>query len=89
MCLEVDDDVLVDRLTGREKQLGRIDDQYHTVLPRLARYHEKTEPLLDLYEDRGLLIRVDGTGTVRQVAARIDAALLERTSSLSSAGAAS
>lgn len=80
VCLEVDDDVLVDRLVIREKQLGRIDDQYETVRPRLALYHERTEPLVDRYRDRGLLISVDGTGTVRQVAARIDAALLERTS---------
>lgn len=80
VCLEVDDEVLFDRLVIREKQLGRIDDQYETVRPRLALYHERTEPLVDRYRDRGLLISVDGTGTIRQVAGRIDAALLERTS---------
>jgi adenylate kinase len=85
VCLEVDDDVLFDRLVGREKQLGRIDDQYETVRPRLALYHEKTEPLVDRYRDRGLLVTVDGTGTVRQVAQRIDAALAQRAPALTPA----
>jgi len=33
-------------------------------------------PLVDAYRERGLLIEVDGTGTVREVAARVQSALL-------------
>ena len=34
-----------------------------TVLERLRVYHEQTEPLIAHYEERGLLLRVDGAGT--------------------------
>jgi adenylate kinase len=84
LCLEVDDEELIDRLVAREEQLGRIDDHHETVRPKLALYREKTKPLVDLYSERGLLISVDGTGRVRQVTDRINQALLERGSVLSS-----
>jgi adenylate kinase len=76
VCLDVEDDNLVERLIAREEQLGRIDDHPDTVGPRLALYREKTVPLVDAYRERGLLIEVDGTGTVREVAARVQSALL-------------
>ena len=39
----------------------RDDDKPETVRKRLATYHDKTEPLIDYYEERGLLRRFDGT----------------------------
>ena len=75
LSLEVEDDG-VPRLLARGEQLGRIDDQADTVRARLALYHKQTEPLVDLYRDRGQLISVDATGSVKEVKVRIDAALL-------------
>ena len=42
---------------------------------RLAQYHEKTEPLIDYYEARGLLRRVDGDQPPEEVTDRIRALL--------------
>lgn len=39
----------------------REDDKPETVKKRLATYHENTEPLIDYYDERGLLRRFDGT----------------------------
>jgi adenylate kinase len=39
----------------------RDDDRPETIEKRLATYHEKTEPLIGYYEERGLLRRFDGT----------------------------
>ena len=39
----------------------RADDQPETIANRLAVYHEETEPLVEYYEERGLLRRFDGT----------------------------
>jgi adenylate kinase len=39
----------------------RKDDQPEKVKKRLATYHKETEPLIDYYEERGLLRRFDGT----------------------------
>ena len=38
-------------------------------------YAEQTEPLVSVYRDRGLLVQVDGMGTIDEVSARVIAAL--------------
>jgi adenylate kinase len=38
----------------------RDDDKPDVIRKRLATYHEKTEPLVSYYDDRGVLRRVDG-----------------------------
>jgi adenylate kinase len=45
----------------------REDDEPETVKRRLATYHAKTEPLIDFYEERGLLRRFDGTREANEV----------------------
>jgi adenylate kinase len=43
------------------KLIQREDDKPETVMRRLETYHEKTAPLIEYYEDRGLLRRFDGS----------------------------
>jgi adenylate kinase len=43
-----------------EKLSVRDDDKPEVVRHRLAQYEEKTAPLVDYYEDRGLIERIDG-----------------------------
>jgi adenylate kinase len=64
--LALPDDVARERIAHRGA-LGRSDDTAHTVENRLRKYHEATEPLLDLYRNRGLLIEVDGSRPVADV----------------------
>jgi adenylate kinase len=45
----------------------RDDDKPETVRKRLATYHEQTEPLVERYEDEGLLRRFDGTRPADEV----------------------
>jgi adenylate kinase len=87
LCLRVADDELIERLLARGEELHRIDDQAETIRPRLALYRERTEPLVELYRGRGLLVEVDGSGSVQQVADRIDAALQRYITSAAGAGA--
>ena len=53
----------------------REDDKPEVIRNRLAQYHEKTEPLIAYYEDRGLLRRVDGSLRPDEVTDRIRALL--------------
>ena len=53
----------------------RKDDNEETVRTRMAEYRAKTAPILPYYEQRGLVRRVDGMGSVEEVAAEIDAIL--------------
>jgi adenylate kinase len=39
----------------------RDDDKAHVVENRLRVYHEQTEPLIDYYDEQGLMRRIDGT----------------------------
>ena len=45
----------------------RDDDRPDTVNKRLKTYHEQTEPLIDYYEERGLLRRFDGSRSPAEV----------------------
>jgi adenylate kinase len=53
----------------------REDDKPETIRKRLAVYHEQTAPLIEYYEDRGLLRRFDGTRSPTEVHDRIRAAI--------------
>jgi adenylate kinase len=47
--------------------IQRDDDKPETVRKRLSVYHDQTEPLIEWYEDKGLLRRFDGTRTPDEV----------------------
>ena len=53
----------------------RDDDKPETIRKRLSEYHEQTEPLVEWYEERGLLRRFDGTRSPDEVHSRIRATL--------------
>ena len=53
----------------------RKDDNEETVGNRLKVYSEQTAPLIDYYKNKGVLIDIDGVGTIDEVFARIVAAL--------------
>jgi adenylate kinase len=53
----------------------RDDDKPEVVSNRLQQYHEKTEPLIAYYDDKGLLRRIDGSLAPDEVSDRIRATL--------------
>jgi adenylate kinase len=69
--LDVDTDLLVDRLAGRAKAEGRADDTPEAVRNRLNVYNEVTAPVIDFYRQHGMLKVVDGEGSMDQVFTRI------------------
>lgn len=76
ILLDVPNEVLVERLAGRARDEGRIDDSEETVRNRLAVYEEETAPVVDYYRQRpGLVADVDGIGSVDEVTRRIQAVL--------------
>jgi adenylate kinase len=80
--LVADPDVVVDRLRKRAVEQGRSDDDESVVRHRLEVYREQTAPLIGVYEDRGLLAKVDAIGDIDVVTGRIMAALAARGISL-------
>ncbi|MCJ1959391.1 adenylate kinase [Novosphingobium mangrovi (ex Hu et al. 2023)] len=101
--LGVDEEALVERITGRftcaacgkgyhdsfeqpkvpgtcDKCGGtefkrRPDDNAETVRTRLAEYRAKTAPILPIYEERGIVAKVDGMADMDDVTASIEGVL--------------
>ncbi|MFT3807635.1 adenylate kinase [Arenimonas sp.] len=69
--LDVDQDLLVDRLAGRAKAEGRADDSPEAVRNRLKVYEEQTAPVVDFYRNQGKLAHLDGVGSLDEVFNRI------------------
>jgi adenylate kinase len=95
--LEVDPEVIVERMSGRRVcKCGRSyhvryikprvegkcdacgsglvirdDDRPETVRTRLATYQKQTSPLIEYYDRKGLLLRVDGSGSPDEVRSRL------------------
>jgi len=61
--------VLLERLLGRGDEAGRTDDDAATIRHRLEVYDAETEPVLDYYDELGVLVRIPAEGTVEQVTA--------------------
>ena len=73
--LTVDTEEVVQRLIKRAETSGRSDDTEEVIRERQDLYAKETAPLAEAYTQRGLLIQVDGMGSIDDVAARINAAL--------------
>jgi adenylate kinase len=71
VSLTVDRDELVGRLLQRAQVEGRADDTEEVIRRRQEVYEEQTAPLIKVYDDRGMLLEVDGMGEVDSVSQRI------------------
>ena len=79
--LHVPDDVARQRLAWRTSD-GRVDDRDPDVIERrLRRFHADTEPLVDYYRGRNLLVTVDDTPPPPAVTRAVLAALAATTQS--------
>lgn len=56
---------------GHQGLVKREDDQPEAIRERLEEYHQKTAPLIEFYDGRGVLENVDGVGSPDEVTDRI------------------
>jgi adenylate kinase len=73
--LDVGRDELRRRMLARAGEGSRTDDRASVIDHRLDVYDKQTEPLLDYYRDRGILVSVDGSRPVEEVGEQLLAAL--------------
>ena len=71
VSLHVQAEALVQRLLARAKLEGRADDNEDTIRRRMEVYAGATMPLIFHYESKGILVEIDGTGTIDDVQRRM------------------
>jgi len=71
IVLTADTNEVVTRLLNRAIEQGRADDTEEVIRRRLEIYAEQTAPLIELYKSRGVLVEVDGLGSVAEVTGRL------------------
>jgi adenylate kinase len=76
VSFEIDEDELRDRLAGRAEEQDRAEDEDEgAIRRRLELFDRETEPLLDFYGGRGLLVPIQAEGALDEVTGRTAAAL--------------
>jgi adenylate kinase len=76
--LTAPDDVLVERLHDRAQRDGRADDTPEVIRHRLAVFAAQTQPLVDYYRGRGILLELDTDRPQEEVQADLRAQLAAR-----------
>ena len=72
---QLPEQVAIERLRGRAQQEGRPDDTPEAIRKRLDLYREQTEPLVEYYRARGILVGIPAEPPVAEVFAEIQRAL--------------
>ncbi|CAI8151717.1 MAG: Adenylate kinase [Formosa sp. Hel3_A1_48] len=74
IALEVDDEVLVNRLLKRGETSGRADDSSEEIVRnRIKIYYDETAVLKSFYEQKDKYYGVDGVGAIDAITARLNA----------------
>jgi len=81
VSLEVEDEILVQRVVNRAKEAiaagkeARADDNEESMRTRLMEYYKKTSPLIGYYHAKGALKVIDGLASIDEVQASLANAL--------------
>ncbi len=67
LSLEVPREELIERMMERAKTSGRTDDTSEVIKYRLEEYENKTKPVADFYQAKGLYYPIDGTGKIEDI----------------------
>lgn len=73
--LDVNQDVIKERIAERSKVSGRADDDAEKLLKRIDEYFNKTIHVLPYYEEQGKVTTVNGIGAIDEVSERLYAAI--------------
>jgi len=73
--LSLPEEVCVERLLKRGISSGRLDDNETVIRKRLREYTEKTLPVLNYFEERGIVRTVDSTRAIGEIRASLESVI--------------
>ena len=76
LYIEVSNEEMTKRLLGRNE--GRADDNEETIKKRLDTFEKETKPILDYFEKKKILMKIDGMKTPDDIEKDIAAKLKEK-----------
>jgi len=76
--IDVDEEQVIARISGRAAAEGRNDDNELVVRNRMKVYAEQTAPVVAYYARQGILTRILGEGSIEEVFQRINSVLRSR-----------
>jgi len=65
--IEVDENIVVERLSIRAKEQNRVDDSPEVIRQRIVLYEQQTKPLIEYYQTQNKLLKVNGMQSVENV----------------------
>ena len=76
LYFEVSNEEMKKRILGRNE--GRADDNEETITKRLATFEKETKPIVSIFEQRNILIRIDGMKSVDEISEEVSKQFKER-----------
>lgn len=72
IALEVDENILIDRLINRGIASGRADDQDRSKIQnRFEEYNKKTSTLINYYKSQNKFFEIEGNGEIDEISQRL------------------
>ena len=71
--LNVNKEIIIERIEKRKKIENRSDDDTDTILKRYDTYMKTTKPVLDFYNKNSNFYEIDGALKIEEITAKIDA----------------
>lgn len=69
--LRVSDKEALWRLAGRDEEGVREDNTLKALMKRINEFHNKTEPVIEYYREKGKLLEVDGEKSIEEITEEI------------------
>ena len=76
LYIEVSNEEMEKRLLSRNE--GRADDNKETIAKRLTTFENETKPIVNYFEDKVNLIKIDGMKTVDEISKEIEEKFKEK-----------
>ncbi|XP_038601585.1 adenylate kinase isoenzyme 1 isoform X3 [Tachyglossus aculeatus] len=71
LYVDAGSETMVKRLLKRGETSGRVDDNEETIKKRLDTYYKATEPVINYYQNRGIVRKLNAEGSVDDVFAQV------------------